>query len=53
MVVNVTRWRRLRVGDRVRIVSIPRGNAEPYRRTGDSFTLRVLRGWREAARRSI
>ena len=36
-------WRRLRVGDRVRIVAIPRADAEQYRRTGDAFTVRVLR----------
>lgn len=36
-------WRRLRVGDRVRIVAIPVGDAEQYRRTADGFTVRVLR----------
>lgn len=36
-------WRRLRVGDRVRIVAIPVADEKQLRETGNAFTVRVLR----------
>jgi len=36
-------WRRLRVGDRIRIVAVPRWDQEQYDQTGEDFTFRVLK----------
>ena len=36
-------WRRLRVGDSIRIVAIPVGDETQFRETGNAFTVRVLR----------
>jgi len=36
-------WRELRVGDQVRIVSIPAADQRQFEETGDNFTVRVLR----------
>jgi len=36
-------WRRLRVGDKIRIVAVRPYIQEEYGRTGDDFTFRVLK----------
>ena len=36
-------WKKLRVGDRIRIVAIPQGDQRQYEESGDDFTVRVLR----------
>ena len=44
-------WKRLRVGDKVRIVSIPTGDQAQYERDKDPFTVRLF--WRLIRKRSV
>ncbi len=44
-------WKKLRVGDRIRIIAVPAGDQAQYKETKRTFTVRVL--WRLIAKRTI